>query len=148
MAHYTATDPGTADAMAKRRARERTADDRAASWHITICADGRIVQMVPFRRVAWHCARGTLRDVDRSLPRTSINQAAIGIELEGHGRKFPDAQVQAAMRVWRALVRAYGIPRELAMLEHSRFDPKRRSDPGPVWMARHAGEVLDAAYLR
>lgn len=74
------------------------------------------------------------------------NACAIGIELEGYGQVFPEPQVVAACRVWRALVNAYGIPRELAMLEHSRFDPERRADPGPIWMAGHAGRVLVHAF--
>ena len=70
----------------------------------------------------------------------------MGIELVGHGEEFPSAQVAAVARMWRAIVRAYGIPRERAMLQHSELDPGRRVDPGPVWMGRHAERVLELAY--
>lgn len=146
MAHYTATGANTAISMAMRRTRPRKSSDRVASWHVTVAQSGLVVQMVPFTSGAWHCARGTIAEVRGDLPAVRINRAAIGIELEGHGDHFPDEQVQAAKLVWAALVDAYGIERDLAMLEHSRFDPDRRRDPGPVWMQCHAGDVLEFAY--
>ena len=142
VAHYTATLPGTAITMATRRIVRRRANDRAASWHVTIAADGTIIQMISFAAQAWHCARGIVPVNGGTRP----NACAIGIELEGHGQIFPERQVEAACRVWRALVNAYDISRALAMLAHSRFDPERRSDPGPVWMNEHAAHVLNYAF--
>lgn len=139
VAHYTATDPGTARSLHERRTRRRGLLARTASWHVTIAADGTVYQMVPFDRQAWHCGAGRVEGL-------RTNQAAIGLELEGHGDTFPETQIAAACRVWRALVRAYRIPRERAMLEHSALDPKRRSDPGPVWMRQHAPRVLAHAF--
>lgn len=144
VAHYTATAPGAAVSMASRRMVARGRTDRQASWHITIATTGDVIQMVPLDRRAWHCASGLVRLGAGSALRP--NACAIGIELEGLGDVFPATQVAAAQRVWRALVRAYGIPRELAMLEHSALDPARRSDPGPVWMREHAPGVLDRAF--
>jgi N-acetyl-anhydromuramyl-L-alanine amidase AmpD len=141
VAHYTATDPGTARSMALRRCRVYSPTLRLSSWHITIAADGAVYQMVPLLHRAWHVASD--QPVAPGLPRA--NHCAIGIELEGHGEHFPDAQVEAAKRVWRALVTAFKIPRELAMIEHSALQANR-SDPGPVWMREHASAVLDAAY--
>lgn len=145
VAHYTDTDPGTAVAMAQRRARlfGEDARDRLASWHLTIETDGSIVQMVPLNRMAWHAGSATARP----LPGFgSANANTVGIELVGHGNEFPPAQVAAAASAWRALVRHYGIAREHAMITHQSIDPTRRSDPGPVWMAAHAPAVLAAAY--
>lgn len=141
VAHYTATDPGTALSMAERRLLPRGGADRAASWHVTIAQDGAVYQMVPLASQAWHVA--SKAPVGRGLPRA--NECAIGIELEGHGDRFPALQVDAACRVWRALVTAYPIPRELAMVQHAALQ-SNRSDPGPAWMRDHAGWVLDAAY--
>jgi hypothetical protein len=143
VAHYTATAPGTGITMATRRIVRRGAEDRAASWHVTVAADGLIIQMVPFHAQAWHCARGVV-PVPGGMMRP--NACAIGIELEGHGQEFPAPQVAAACRVWRALVHAYAIPRTLSMFEHSVFDPERRDDPGPIWMQAHAPLVLDYAF--
>lgn len=139
MAHYTATDYGTARSLATRRTDPRTSDKRAASWHVTIAHDGAIYQMVPLDHCAWHCARGQIDGL-------GVNQAAIGIELEGDGQSFTNEQIAAARDVWRAIVRVYGIPRDRAVLEHSRFDPGRRSDPGPVFMSKHAEWIRVSAY--
>jgi len=142
VAHYTATDPGTAMNMAKRRTKPRAKDDRAASWHISIEADGTVIQMAPLTAQCWHAGGGLIRGAGMA------NRVSVGIELVGHGKTFPPAQVEAACIVWRAIVTEYGITRELAMVEHSKLDPDRRRDPGPVWMANHAPAVLDYAYER
>lgn len=145
VAHYTATNPGTALAMARRRARRfgSDPDDRLASWHISIDADGSIVQMVQLDHVAWHAGSNTARKV----PGLGwANHTCIGIELVGNGREFPPAQVASAREVWRALVRHYGIAREHAMITHQSIDPTRREDPGPVWMGQHAPGVVEFAF--
>lgn len=141
VAHYTATDPGSARSLATRRVSPLGARERNTSWHITIAADGAIYQMVPLECQAWHVASS--EPVANGL---RANHCAIGIELEGHGEHFPDAQVESAKRVWRALVTAFKIPRERAMVEHSALQDNR-SDPGQVWIGAHAEAVLDAAYL-
>ena len=139
VAHYTDTEPGTARSLAERRTKRRLPLQRAASWHVTVAQDGVIYQLVPLARVAWHCAAGRVEGL-------RTNEAAIGIELEGRGDSFTSAQFAAACRVWSALVRAYGIPTDRAMLEHSALDPARRRDPGPVWMCQHAPAVLQYAF--
>ena len=99
--------------MARNRARPRTPDDRVASWHLTIDADGSVVQMIPLDRVAWHAGGPG----SRPIPGLGwANMHTVGIELVGDGRAFPEAQVAAACAVWRALVRAYSIPRAFAMI--------------------------------
>lgn len=163
VAHYTATDPGTALDLAGRRylsaaeiterLRGRSGFElelpggrvitiksvpRLASWHVTIAQDGAIYQGVPLSSQAWHVASHARLDVPGGL---RANACAIGIEFEGHGDSFTDAQVASAKRVWRAIVRAYGIPRELAMVGHDELQ-ENRSDPGPVWMREHAEAVL------
>ena len=144
MAHYTNTGAGTAEVMARRRTRPLRDTDRRASWHLTIAGDGQVVQMVPCLAGAWHCRRGRVTAANGK--RYRINRSVLGIELEGFGRAFPPAQVRAAAQVWAALVRHYSIAPDLAMLQHSEFDPKRRKDPGPVWMKQHAPRVLRYAY--
>ena len=146
VAHFTATGPGTALAMARRRQHPYGSDpdDRLASWHVTVESDGSLVQMIALDRVAWHAGSSTARKV----PGLGwANQTTTGVELVGFGRDFPPAQVSAAKSVWRALVQAYEIPREHAMIQHSEIDPIRRDDPGPTWMGQHADAVLAHAYL-
>lgn len=145
VAHYSATNPGTAVNMAKRRARMfgEDPDDRLASWHITIETDGSIVVMIRAHQRAWHAGSLTAQPIPEL---GSANANTVGIELVGFGKQFPPAQVDAACRVWRALVRRYGIARKHAMITHQSIDPTRREDPGPVWMAQHAEHVLEHAY--
>lgn len=146
VAHYTATGPGTALGMARRRAQPYRVDLKPAisSWHLTIDTDGSIVQMVPLDHVAWHAGSPTAKPVPGL---GHANYTCVGIELVSiDGRWFSPAQHDAAGRLWRALRLAYGIPRQHAMVTHESIDPGRRKDPGPVWMGQHAERVLDFAY--
>lgn len=144
--HVSATNPGTAVNMAKRRARKfgLDEDDRLSSWHASIEADGAIVQMVPLNRKAHHAGS----DTSKPIPNLGwANSHTLGLELIGWERgPFPQAQVDSYARVLRAIVRHYGIERRFAMITHASVDPKRRSDPGHIWMSEHAERVLDAAY--
>jgi peptidoglycan hydrolase-like protein with peptidoglycan-binding domain len=144
--HVSATNPGAAINMAKRRQRVYGTDknDRLTSWHLSVEADGSIVQMLPFTKAAWHAGSPTAR----AIPGIGhANYYTIGIELIGWEKgPFPQAQVEAYARALRAIVQAYGIPRQYAMITHSSIDPSRRTDPGGVWMREHAEAVLDTAY--
>lgn len=51
-----------------------------ASAHIVIDKDGRITQMVPFNKVAWHAGKSQWRGID------GLNRHSIGIELDNPGR--------------------------------------------------------------
>ena len=151
VAHYTATDPGTAVGMAKRRV-QPWADFAAGyrrsypgkpvpqnSWHVSAEANGALVQMASFKVGCWH-AVGSIKGVG------AANRTSASVELVGHGKVFPDLQVLGAARLWRALVRAYAVPEALAMVPHAVIDPEHRSDPGPVWMRQHAPAVLEYAF--
>jgi N-acetyl-anhydromuramyl-L-alanine amidase AmpD len=143
VAHYTATDPGTGMNMARNRKDAYQPDvDRLASWHVTVDTD-MVIQMASFNTICWHAGSGTVKPI----PGIGFaNQNAIGIELCGHGKVFPESQVMLAASLWRAIVTRYKIPRALAMVQHGMLDPTRRSDPGPVWMKEHAETVLQYAY--
>ncbi len=145
VAHYTATNPGTAVNMANNRADKRTPDDREASWHLSIesaATEFPIIQMAPFNVVCWHAGGG------KPIPGVGpANQNAIGIELVGWGKTFPDQQVLNAYRVWRAIVKRYKMKSSNAMVQHSDLSPHDRSDPGPVWMGKYAKDVLAYAYM-
>lgn len=60
--------------------------------------------------------------------------------------RFPVAQVIAAQRLLRALVRAYGLTRPQCRWTHAQIDPGRKTDPGPVWAEDHLIDVLDHAF--
>jgi N-acetyl-anhydromuramyl-L-alanine amidase AmpD len=143
--HYTSTNPGTALSMARRRMRKfgEDPDDRQASWHVSVEADGSIVQQVSMLAGTWHAGSPTAVPIKGA---GWANRVAIGIELVGHGKVWPEAQVIGAARLWRALIDAYAIPRALAMVTHQELDPTRKSDPGKPWMRDHAPAVLEYAF--
>lgn len=150
VAHYTATDHGSGAGMARRLTDKIDLDpndgdgiDRQVSWHVSIEGDGAIIQMAPLLVGCWHAGGKTAKPIPGV---GAANKTAIGIELVGHGVSFPEAQVNSAARVWRAIVGTYSIPRDLAMVTHESLDPTRKRDPGPVWMRDHAEDVLDHAY--
>jgi hypothetical protein len=144
--HVSATNPGTALNMAKRRARPfgEDPDDRLSSWHASVETNGEIVQMVSFTSSAHHAGSKTARKV----PGLGwANGRTNGIELIGWERgPFPEKQVLGYARLLRAIVRHYNIPRAFAMITHASIDPGRRSDPGEEWMEKHAERVLDLVY--
>jgi len=128
--HYTATDHGTAENLAKRIQKFNRLKDRSASWNVLIAATGVIYQSVSLERGSWHCAKGRLDG-------HTINRSTIGVELEGYGKApLPSPQVDALRRFYEAVIPHYRITKERAVLEHRTFDPTRRADPGD-----HVAEV-------
>jgi hypothetical protein len=143
--HYTATDANSAENMARRRVRphDRAEHGAKTSWHVTIEPDGRIVQMIPLTAAGNHAGG----DKARPIPGLGwANSHAVGIELVSlKGEDYPEAQVEAAARVARAICRAYPMPRELAGVGH-RDIHRTKNDPGDEWMTEHLPRVLEYAY--
>jgi len=135
--HYTATAPGTAKSLAKRIQKFDAKKDRAASWHFLVATDGVIYQSVSVFEGAWHC-KGSL-EYDGSNFR--VNGCTIGIELEGFGKVFTAAQTKSALELAEFLSNEFHMDNECVKFKHSQFDPKRRSDPGPIW-----GSILDVHF--
>ena len=140
--HYTATKPGTARSLAKRIQKYDPKKDRAASWHVVVERDGTVYQSVPFERGAWHCAKGV---VDHH----KMNACSVGIEVVGHGQPddYPPVVVRALGEVVGAIRRAYPlVHRARAGLQHSTFDPARRSDAGLYFVERVLPLIIDEAF--
>lgn len=104
------------------------------SAHYMIFEDGRVLQLVPEARRAWHAgdsAWGGERD---------INSASIGIEIAhpGHGSDgaaqppFPDEQIAAVIALAKDIVTRWGI-RADRVLAHSDVAPMRKQDPGEAF---------------
>jgi N-acetylmuramoyl-L-alanine amidase len=98
------------------------------SAHYVVEETGRIVQLVPEARRAWHagvsCWRGE-RD---------INSASVGIEIcnaghEGGLPDFPDPQIAATIALCRDVMSRHGVRPE-RVLAHSDIAPGRKIDPG------------------
>lgn len=105
-----------------------------SSAHYLVCSDGEIVPVVPEHLAAHHAGGGAWPGIPAgSIGGTSIiNLVSIGIELEYPAAPaspaWPEAQIDAAVRLVADIARRYGIPRE-HILRHSEVDPKRKTDP-------------------
>jgi N-acetylmuramoyl-L-alanine amidase len=132
------------------------------SAHLLIGRDGRVAQMVPFNRVAWHAGKSTWDGL------SGLNHYSIGIELENFGllKKradgqwityfntiVPNDQVIEAAHKNRPGVQAGWHTYESEQLEalediseylfdryelkdvmgHDSIAPKRKLDPGPAF---------------
>ena len=120
--HYTGMASGE-DAL-------RRLTDAAAkvSSHYLIYEDGRIDQLVPEARRAWHAGRSSWQGV------TDINSCSIGIEIVNPGhefgyRDFPDVQIDAVIALCRDISARRKIP-SARVLAHSDIAPARKQDPG------------------
>lgn len=118
----------------------RLADPEAkVSAHYVVLEDGSVVQMVEEERRAWHAGKSRWRGID------DVNSASIGIEIVNPGHEFgyvpfPEAQMDAVVRLTREIVDTYGIsPRNV--VGHSDVAPARKQDPGELFdwdrLARH-----------
>lgn len=120
--HYT----GMEDSQA---ALERLRDPEAkVSCHYLVFEDGRIVQMVPEDRRAWHAGLSSWEGRD------DVNGRSIGIEICNPGHdfgypSFPPRQIAATTALCRGIVARRAIRRNL-VVAHSDVAPLRKRDPG------------------
>ncbi|MDH4439773.1 MAG: N-acetylmuramoyl-L-alanine amidase [Rhizobium sp.] len=98
------------------------------SSHYLVHEDGRIVQMVPEAKRAWHAGKSVWGG------ESDINSRSIGIEIANPGHPgglpgFPVSQVSALIELCRDCVERHQIPAE-RVLAHSDVAPIRKVDPG------------------
>jgi N-acetylmuramoyl-L-alanine amidase len=122
MLHYTGMQTGD-EALARLT-------DRAAkvSSHYFVEEDGRIDQLVPESRRAWHAGMGSWKGA------VDINARSIGIEIVNPGhengyRDFTAVQIDAVIALCRDIIRRRKIKPE-RVLAHSDIAPTRKIDPG------------------
>lgn len=151
--HYTASDSleGT---MSYFRSKESK-----VSAHLLIGRDGRMIQMVPFNRRAWHAGSsqwngligmndfsigieyinwGPLRYEDGRLYSRTGKQVPredavylVGPDNEGRWwQRFTEEQLEVGFNVSRELFLHYGLE---DALDHSQISPRRKIDPGPAF---------------
>jgi N-acetylmuramoyl-L-alanine amidase len=108
------------------------------SAHYFVFEDGRVVQLVPEDRRAWHAGVACWAD------EPDINSRSIGIEIANPGHDhgyadFPMGQMQAVAALCRDIVRRHAIRPE-RVLAHSDVAPSRKRDPGEkfdwAWLGR------------
>ncbi|MGP8233764.1 MAG: N-acetylmuramoyl-L-alanine amidase [Methylovirgula sp.] len=123
--HYTGMATGAA---ALERLRDPAAE---VSAHYVVAEDGRIFQLVPEVRRAWHAGKSFWAG------ETDLNSASIGIEIINGGHDFgsppyPDVQIAALIALCRDIVRRHAIPAR-RILAHSDIAPGRKADPGELF---------------
>jgi N-acetylmuramoyl-L-alanine amidase len=133
--HYT----GMRDcAAALRRLTEKSSE---VSAHYLVFEDGRIVQMVPEKKRAWHAGASSWEG------ETDINSRSIGIEICNPGHDFgypafPRRQIEAVIALCKDIVKRNKI-RAHRVLAHSDIAPERKQDPGEKfpWSRLHKAGV-------
>lgn len=120
--HYT----GMRDCEAAlRRLTEKSSE---VSAHYLVFEDGRIVQLVPEKKRAWHAGLSSWHTA------SDINSRSIGIEICNPGHdfgypKFPQRQMQVVIALcWDIVKRNKILPEHV--LAHSDIAPTRKQDPG------------------
>lgn len=111
------------------------------SSHYLVHEDGRVVQMVPEERRAWHAGKSTWGG------ETDINSRSIGIEIANAGHPgglpdFPEKQIESVIELCLECVNRHGIAPE-RVLAHSDVAPIRKVDPGEnfPWGRLHGAGV-------
>ncbi len=108
---------------------ERLCDPRArVSSHYLVFEHGRILQLVPEARRAFHAGESAWEGT------TDINSRSIGIEIGNQGHdfgcpEFPEPQVTAVIALCRDIVARWSIA-PWHVLAHSDVAPLRKRDPG------------------
>jgi len=120
--HYTGME-WTHEAMA------RLCDPEArVSSHYVVHENGRVAQLVPEARRAWHAGVSSWEGF------TDINSRSIGIEIANPGHdfgypEFPSRQIAAVTALCRGITRRRSI-RSDHVVAHSDVAPSRKQDPG------------------
>lgn len=166
--HYTGMPAGRGMRMAERAIRWLTNPVSEVSAHYVVGEDGRVTQLVPEARRAWHAGRSSWAGEE------DVNSASIGIEIAHPGHwwdlaglpdrdpeavsevhpgygDFPEAQVAAVIALCRDILARHAIPAE-RVLAHSDVAPGRKRDPGEgfPWArlaAAGVGVVVEPAVL-
>ncbi|GJE17491.1 N-acetylmuramoyl-L-alanine amidase [Methylobacterium marchantiae] len=125
--HYTGMESAAA-------ALQRLANPMSeVSAHYVVLEDGRVIQMVPEGRRAWHAGAGAWGRTAFGVER-DINSRSIGVEIVNGGHAgglppYPPVQIEAVIALCRDLVIRWGIA-PWHVLAHSDVAPERKEDPG------------------
>jgi N-acetylmuramoyl-L-alanine amidase len=111
------------------------------SAHYFVFEDGRVLQLVPEARRAWHAGVSTWDG------ETDVNSCSIGIEIANPGHPgglppFPDRQIESVIALAKDIATRWRIAPE-RVLAHSDVAPGRKLDPGEIfpWERLHRGGV-------
>jgi N-acetylmuramoyl-L-alanine amidase len=111
------------------------------SSHYFVFEDGRVFQLVPEARRAWHAGQASWAG------ETDVNSCSIGIEIANPGHEgglppFPEAQIDAVIALTRDIAGRWAI-RPDHILGHSDVAPARKQDPGELfpWAGLHRAGI-------
>jgi len=101
------------------------------SSHYLVFEDGRIVQLVPEARRAYHAGESSWEGT------TDLNSRSIGIEIGNQGHDFgcppyPEPQIAAVVALCHDIVTRWSIA-PWRVLAHSDVAPLRKRDPGEAF---------------
>lgn len=101
------------------------------SAHYLVFEDGRILQLVPEARRAWHAGAGSWAGAD------DINSCSIGVEIVNGGHQgglppYPPAQIEAVIALAADVTARWAIA-PTRVLAHSDVAPARKEDPGELF---------------
>ncbi len=94
------------------------------SAHLWISKSGVVWQLAPFNAKCWHAGQSEWDG------RPNCNSFSVGIELQGTGDNFPEAQIEALVGVLVALHQSYPI-QGIAGHDEVALPEGRKPDPGP-----------------
>ncbi len=125
--HYTGMETGEAALL-------RMCDPSAeVSAHYMIWEDGRLTQLVPEDKRAWHAG------VSSWQGDTDLNSRSIGIEIVNGGHDvpradgtlppYPEVQIAAVIELAQSILARHAIPQS-RIVGHSDIAPLRKRDPG------------------
>ena len=115
-------------------------ENQRVSAHLLICRDGTVRQYVAFDRRAWHAGLSSWNG------RTSCNDYAIGIELQGTDTKvYEDTQYSVLADVVRALLKHYPQLSCSHIVGHQEIAPGRKTDPGSSFEWQRLYSEIDSA---
>lgn len=113
-------------------------EESGVSCHYIVFEDGRVVQLVPEHKRAWHAGKSCWQgEVD-------TNSRSIGIEIVNPGHsfgytEFPDVQIDAVIELSSDILKRnpHIVPQNV--LAHSDVAPGRKHDPGEKfpWQLLH-----------
>ena len=101
-------------------------NEKQLSAHYIIGASGKIWQLVPEEKRAWHARAGSWREME------NLNHYSIGIELSSPSmgqEPYRQAQIKALLELLQDITARHKIP-AANIIAHSDMAPTRKPDPG------------------
>ena len=104
-----------------------TSPERRVSAHYLIERTGKLIQLVPEQKRAWHAGQSYWAGVG------DVNSASIGIELDNNGQEsYTEPQIETLLALLQDLRVRYRIASS-NFVGHSDVAPGRKIDPGPYF---------------